>query len=230
MSFDLPEILENLVGLDCIDARINLDNNITLDLGNKKNEEWDKGDEFVEGWKLISESCAWRIIKDSMIICGHYDEAEDIIPVLNEFVGSSLEEFKQISPYDVSLLLSNGCEVQFLSESLRDTIIGIFAPNNRYIAFESGNIWTEMSSNVPIEELNKEEELLDEHSERCFKRWSRVVNQVPYNRCSNCAYFLRLKGMFYFWDFGLCSNDSSPQDGRVVGICSGCDHFKEQLE
>ncbi|HOA80390.1 MAG TPA: DUF3027 domain-containing protein [Defluviitaleaceae bacterium] len=230
MSYDIPELLESLIGLECISVRINMDNNITIDLNDRDLEEWSDEDKANKGWKLMTESCAWRIIKDSMILCGHYDDAEDIIPVLNELIGATVVEFKQISPYDLSLSLSKGCEIQFLSESLSDTIVSIYSPNNKYIAFESGNMWTETSSNVPEEELNKEEKLLDEHSERCFRRWSKVVNQVSFNRCSNCAYFLRLKGMFYFWDFGLCSNEASLNDGRVVGICSGCDAFKEELE
>lgn len=230
VCFDMPELLELLIGLECINARINLDNNINLDLKNKELNNWDDENKDDKGWKLVSESCAWRIIKDSTIICGQYDEAEDIIPVLNELVASVIIDFKQTSPYDISLSLSNGCEIQFLAESLRDTVISIYSPNNRCFAFESGNIWTEMPANITEKELNREEELLDKHSERCFKRWSKVVNQVPINRCSNCAYFLRLKGMFYFWDFGLCSNEASINDGRVVGICSGCDAFKEELE
>ena len=88
MSYDIPELLESLIGFECISVRINMDNNITIDLNDRDLEEWSDEDKANKGWKLMTESCAWRIIKDSMILCGHYDDAEDIIPVLNELIGA----------------------------------------------------------------------------------------------------------------------------------------------
>jgi hypothetical protein len=36
-------------------------------------------------------------------------------------------------------------------------------------------------------------------------------------------------GEFYFWDYGICSNEKSQHDGKLVNVNSGCSEVSEAL-
>lgn len=50
---------------------------------------------------------------------------------------------------------------------------------------------------------------LSKHSEKFHERWRDLVPQYESLSCSECAYYMPVVGKFYFWDYGLCSNEDS---------------------
>jgi hypothetical protein len=74
-----------------------------------------------------------------------------------------------------------------------------------------------------------------EHFDSCHKRWIKRCNHSLEisspdswfsNQCGFCAYFLILPGEFRR-DWGVCSNEKSPLDGKVAFEHDGCDFFVE---
>ncbi len=234
----IPDVLSELIGLSCCQARISIGNQLVLDFGNKifYDEPTLKG-LFHGEWTLSSEMSSWRLIKDNNIIYGDGDgEGEgvmyadvDLNLLLQNLVGHSLIDISNISLYDVRFSFDSSYEVHFMAQSRKGYYLSILAPKDQFIAFEPGNKWVQESSLIPME-FTEEEKIYNNHSEHCYKRWQKVINQVTKNMCNECAYYILLSRGFYFGDFGLCSNELSPYDGRVVGISSGCDFFAKTLK
>jgi hypothetical protein len=73
------------------------------------------------------------------------------------------------------------------------------------------------------------------HFRACFERWSKQANRRqddPQYRdewyaqqCGACRFYVRLSGLFAD-DWGCCSNQRSPFDGRVRFEHDGCDQFE----
>lgn len=76
--------------------------------------------------------------------------------------------------------------------------------------------------------LGRERVLSVEGREEAAERWlasdggpaNEMTRQAP-GQCHTCAYFVRLQGNLGM-NFGACSNQWSPSDGRVVSIDHGC--------
>jgi len=76
--------------------------------------------------------------------------------------------------------------------------------------------------------LTQIEEILSSLSESCHKRWDGIVNQEESaSKCDDCFFFRGLDGHFYFWDYGICSNEDSMFDGKLVSVDSGCNCCKK---
>jgi hypothetical protein len=56
-------------------------------------------------------------------------------------------------------------------------------------------------------------------------RWGRPIVEPRGGSCADCASFVRIDGEFDLLDYGCCSAQASPFDGRVVNKWSGCPAF-----
>jgi len=231
----VPNILKRLIGLPCREARTTLSDILVLGFGNMIQHDHFKFKNINHfEWEISSETSSWRLIKNNHIRCGYGDVElggygdEDVGPCLKELVGLSIIEISHTSLYDVRLCFDNNYEVQILAQSHSGDYLSILAPDLKYITFKSENRWLQQSSLSPLY-LSEQEVLYSNHSELCSKRWMKVVNKVSGNICSDCAFYLQLSGRYYFGDFGLCSNKMSPQDGKLVGMSSGCCYFDTTL-
>jgi hypothetical protein len=102
-------------------------------------------------------------------------------------------------------------------------------PNNRFFEFIARHGWTEKKS-TSYDGLTRDEELFSMHSEKFNQRWSALVPQgKTCNVCIECGYYMPIVGKFYFWDYGLCSNEASSNDGKLVGVKSGCEFFSKSI-
>jgi hypothetical protein len=77
------------------------------------------------------------------------------------------------------------------------------------------------------------------HVRRCHSRWlndaTRPAGGDEYRdewyatQCGGCRFFIRLTGGFHS-DWGICTNDRSPRDGRATFEHDGCDAFVPAAE
>jgi hypothetical protein len=226
MVQQISETLTKMIGLQCCEAKIGYADTLRLGFGKKVfyTHGTLKG-VFHGEWDFSSASSAWRIVENSKLICGSYDSEEESDPVLKRLVGATLTNFTQISPLDFLFEFSNGIAVNILGQSGTDTILEVFAPEDKYLEYLDGN-WTESSSLEPMQGLTNEESIIENYSKKCHERWETVVpKEQQESQCRDCVYFRSISGRFYFWDYGLCSNEISDFDGKVVAVWSGCPCF-----
>jgi hypothetical protein len=71
------------------------------------------------------------------------------------------------------------------------------------------------------------------HFRRCHSRWIKKGSRLgadPYpdewhsEQCGGCRFYVRLNGYFHA-DWGVCSNETSPRDGKTSFEHDGCDAF-----
>ena len=171
----------------------------------------------------------WRVIKNQDLYCGCYDYNEENDDLLKNLLTLKILDIIQISDFDIEIILEKEYKIVLLGQSIEDTHFGLLAPNDISIEFSPKNEWIISGSDTPLG-LSEEEELLDEHSEMCFERWKKIIPESQgKTHCSRCIYFRPLRGAFYFWDYGICSNGKSEFDGKLVGVESSCEHYGEDF-
>ncbi|WP_154667926.1 DUF3027 domain-containing protein [Pseudoduganella violaceinigra] len=73
--------------------------------------------------------------------------------------------------------------------------------------------------------LTPEAEWSFEHARRTAERWGVPLAQGLAGHCCACVSMVRIDGNANFLDYGVCTSDVSPLDGRIVNMQSGCAAF-----
>ncbi len=168
------------------------------------------------------------MVSHSKIVGGDCDDELQLGIAVDGVSGETLVAIEALGvDADVRFVFSNSITVEVIGGSAASPTWEVLGP-----AFAGsvgpGPFWTRSDSLT--EQLNQAANIRSAHAEECADRWAHTI--PPSNSsgpCNSCAYYLPLRGEFYFWDFGLCSNASSEHDGNVVGIRSGCLQHSDQL-
>lgn len=232
MNIQRPSKLKELIGLQCCAVRIGLGKGLRIEFGNRvfNYHSIRQGKDVFHGeWDLISEWSSWRIVQNDKIVCSIDDGEEISEPLIQTLLIGKLQDIIQDSMFDLSLLFDNGITVEFLGLSNMDCAFSVRCPDNIFFEFMAGNGWIEKIS-TSREGVTKDEELLANHSEKFDQRWSDLVPKGDSSGlCMDCGFFISIVGKFHFWDYGLCSNEASSNDGKLVGVKSGCNVFNKSI-
>lgn len=230
MDVEIPKNLNTLIGQICCNARVGYAGSLVLDFGEKIYSNVKRIHNFMGEWSLRTDSCTWRMDDNQTVICGFYDEEEENDKFLKKIISLKLLGIEHISHVDIELKFENDYRIFLIGQSKDTDFFGILAPNNTFIGFNPTTKWYTKNSNIPMEGLSEKERILDLHSEVCFKRWQQIVPKSKgEEKCKYCAYYRPLRGEFYFWDYGICSNANSQHDGKMVGCESGCTKYDISL-
>ncbi|EHQ91030.1 DUF3027 domain-containing protein [Desulfosporosinus youngiae] len=229
MNAKFEEIRKNITGLDHCYIRVGYGGKLRLGLGNKIYYKHPRlQGKFYGEWDISSLSCSWRIADGKKLLCGYDDEVKFCNEVIESLHFGRISEVIQLSFFDIRLVFNSGKIIDYFLQSKEDVSLVISGEKEKvtYELFSDG--WEKTSSKESSSKLTRIEEVLSSLSENCHNRWNRVVNHVESDlQCNTCFYFRGLDGHFYFWDYGICSNEDSMFDGKLVSINSSCTCHKE---
>lgn len=223
------DIRKNLIGLNSCYIKVGYGGNLRFGLGEKiyYNKPCLKN-KFYGEWDISTLFCSWRISNGRNIRCGYDDDIKYSNDILMNVDIGSIIELECNSGYDLKFLFDTGYIIDCFLQSTNGMSLSIINANNSlsYELFSTG--WEVKSSKESFQKLTKIEELLSDLSENCHSRWAQIVPYIEIgSKCNECFYFRGLDGYFYFWDYGICSNEKSDYDGKLVGISSGCNCFEK---
>ena len=216
---DIQSELTNLIGRPCKNVKIRHYLNIALGFGDLIEKPTPRGSYKRYSWEISSWNGIWRVTKLDSILFGSGSNEAVIKAQLPSLKGLILERIEyQDFAGDLKVVFEGGLTVELLRLSIKDGMcweisgpFGYFPPQGT-------------TDNID------EEIALTEHSKNCFERWSQTLPmESKGRRCNNCAYYFQLRGVGYFWDFGVCTNTLSAYDGKVVNVGSVCDAFSHSL-
>jgi hypothetical protein len=223
--------LDILLNLNCIKAYCGYAGHLILSFSKYKDETSLKENNQKEAeWEFETISASWRLTNESLLKTGSYEDYEHNDTNFLKIVGKKLIQIEYHNLTDLSLVFEDNFQIDIFNQGISDPVLEIYSlleteNRNHKILSTFGN-WTENIN----EEFTKLEIISNKHSDECEERWKKIVpKRTEYNNCRDCAYFLQNAGRFYFYDFGLCSNGKSTNDGKVVGVKSSCENFSEEL-
>lgn len=229
---EMEDVFKNLyvsiVGKNCCYIRLGFGSQLRVGIGDKVYYKSSKLEGKYHGeWDLVSRTFAWRIIQDNKILCGSDDEPEFINDILRDFKLGVISHIEKRSIADIAISFSNGVNIDFFCCSNDDNQMILMKKDETAYEFTIDGIY-EVTTNEHFNTLSEIESILSEYSKECSKRWKeRVPGNNLVEKCDNCFYLRGIDGHFYFWDFGICSNVESPNDGKLVGSASGCEFYRQ---
>lgn len=226
------DALKPLLGLICVRARPGR-GGICLDFGDLVEYDHPRLKGKYHGiWQVWSEYCSWRVFDGPQLLAGESDEEPVLKEAFDRLENQQLLDIELSErSSDARLRFSDGLVLE-LMEAAADLESWEAAGPDTWISFGPGPERTVSRGDEPDPGLTPEEALVSAHTHRCAERWARVVPpEAPADRrCRECVFYMPLRGMSYFWDYGLCTNPSSSFDGRVTNVRSGCDEHTAELE
>jgi len=219
--------LRALVGLPCAFAVVGYGGRLTIHFGPLVPDDVGSPTRDLRGtWRLHSDAGAWRVVINSQTLAGEIDDESLINEVLERISGQSLVAIDCLDENaDIRVSFASGVAVEMFEASGVNPTWAVSGPDCE-AEVGPGPHWHAYHSSP----MTAHEERRSLHSEECGVRWKgRVPAHDTVGQCRACAYYLPLRGEWYFWDFGLCSNPRSGADGNVVHVQGGCQEFSDQL-
>jgi hypothetical protein len=219
--------LQALVGLSCAFAVVGYGGTLAIHLGPLVPYEAGPPTRALRGtWRLHSDAGAWRVVGDSQTLVGDLDDETRVEEILERLSGQPLVAIHCLDKNaDIRLSFASAMAVEMFGASGVNPTWAVSGPDCEAEA-GPGPHWRAYHSSP----MTAHEERRSLHSEECSARWKdRVPVHNSAGQCSACTYYLPLRGEWYFWDFGLCSNSRSSADGKVVHVQGGCQEFSDDL-
>ena len=175
------------------------------------------------GEACISVEWDWRVEEGSTIQFGSSNSRPDIKHGIEGLCGVSIEKILIHGQLPELLIqFSNAQRLMSAAMVTGDPEWSIKLPNADWVSCVGGVIYVGDGSGA---ETTAEEKATIAHAEITAKRWGTPVAEPIEGRCDNCKWFVRIDGDFSLLDFGACTSNASPFDGRIVNVSSGCGVF-----
>ncbi len=182
---------------------------------------------FHGEWDVLSRFCGWRILQNNKIICGFDNEIKDSNDILKSVLLGNLSDIIKLNEHDLRLSFENNYTIDFICQSTSEPIITIANEKRKVELDFTLDGWIQYDTDETSQKRNEIEVVFSTYSDECQNRWSKLVTiSDGDNKCCDCFYFRGIYGGFYFWDYGLCSNGDSENDGKLVNVKSGCECLK----
>jgi Protein of unknown function (DUF3027) len=217
--------LNNLIGLYCLEAYSGFGGHLKIKCSKFPDTVSLIFNDLAEPeWHFEAISSGWRLNENSEILTGSYQEEEHTDMNLKVLIGKKIITVSANNVTDFTILFEDNFQIDTFNQGLD------FPPLTFYNAIEMSrltmNPFGKWSSEKIMQPLTEEERLEEEHAEHTQKRWKEWVPKKAFdNHCEECAFFLPTSGRFYSWEFGICTNEKSIHDAKLVGTKSTCENF-----
>ena len=225
--------LKPMLKLTCAQARIGYGGILRLDLGELVEYQHPRlRGKFYGTWRVVSRYSAWRIRDNQGLVAGAFDDDSVQEAAVRRLEGHQLLSVELSDRSSDTLLCYSGpLFVDFLEITSTEENWEAFGPEV-HLAFGPG---PSPAVSIPDEQapgLTPDEFQHFTHADECARRWKPAIPPELAScqgSCQQCAYFMALRGVGYFGDFGLCTNPSSRWDGKVSRIGVGCVAHADEL-
>lgn len=220
-----------LVGLNVSRAWIGYGTAAILELGALRDEAGPDGSNFQKGEATVMVGWSWRVEGPWAVMFGATSTRRQVSEGLTGIEGKTLAGIRLDGKLpELTLELSNGMQLRSFMSADGDPEWLVMLADGSALFVENRELRHSAEGEPTEPDISAEEELILSHSEQCARRWSA---QVPpshlFGRCEDCAFFRPMEGEFYFYDFGICTNQGSAHDAGVVAVDSGCPAYSESL-
>jgi hypothetical protein len=220
---DLAVLVEPLLGMTVSRAYKSYGTTIHVELG-RLQPPVAKFQELGEGEATLSMSWDWRVEEAASVLYGSSSPEPEIRDGIAGLTGAAIASLAVTGPVpELAVRFSNGQRLLSMVMAAEDPQWSIRLSGRTWILAAAGRLF--LDDGGP-ESLSEEERAVLAAEEAAAARWGTPVAEPRRGRCTECQSFVRLAGETHLLDFGVCAESTSPFDGRVVALQSGCPSFR----
>ncbi len=180
-------------------------------------------DQDAKGEFSIYIGWDWRVEDGARVRFGSANTRSEMASGLATLVGLTLSGLAIQGPVpEIVLTLSNGQRLISAAMATDVSEWSIRLPGPVWITCDEGSISCDDGAGPPMSDAECAEFAWAETTTR---RWGVPSTDCPPGQCRLCLAMRRIDGDANFLDYGVCTNEASPFDGRVINIASGCQAF-----
>ena len=212
--------IDDLVGLPVSLAWKGYGSQIYLEIG--KLAPLNKKQNHRCGEACISIGWDWRVEKGSEILFGSSNSGPEInnrLKTLENAVIKSINITKIIPEIEVGF--SNNLRLMSMLMLNDNPDWSIKTLTKEWVYPKKGAIYIGDGTSV----LSEKEEARLKLSELAAKRWDVPKDQEITGNCTDCHFYAPIDGEGCLLDYGVCLNENSVFDGRIINLKSGCRFF-----
>jgi hypothetical protein len=147
---EFQKLIAPLIGLPNCRKKVGYRKSLSFGFGEKiTNPKLRDG--YYGEWEIGTYNCAWRIIKDSRIVCGScdpVDSIQDMDSLVQSIEFGGVLNIHQIGEVDFRVDFKNKISAEFFSAiSDNDEVFHVFCPGNKCIEFTLEGGWEIGASN-----------------------------------------------------------------------------------
>jgi hypothetical protein len=177
---------------------------------------------YNEGEACISVEWDWRVEARSAVAYGSSNSGPKIEAGIQSLRGETVQALTAVGPVpELVVQFSNGDRLRTMVMHAGNPKWSIKLQDGRYIDAKKGYFL--VGTGAPS--TSAEEKAVFARAERTAARWGAPSVEPKRGSCADCAFFVRLDGEGRLLDYGGCSAEGGPLDGRVVRRNSGCPAF-----
>lgn len=165
----------------------------------------------------------WRIEEGNRVLLGSSDSRPDIGGGIATLVGSVVMRatIQGMVP-ELTIVFSNGSRLQSATMCSDAPAWSIRLPGQVWIRCDDGIVY---AGDGTVAVMLPDEEAIFDHADATAQRWGFPAAPAPAGRCGACTQMRCIDASGALLDYGVCTSASSPLDGRVVNMDSGCAAF-----
>jgi len=177
---------------------------------------------YNEGEACIWVEWSWRFEARSSVAFGSSSSGPRIDAGLQALRGATVQALTAIGAVpELVVQFSNGARLRTMVMLAGHPQWKIRLQDGRYVRAKRGHfvVGTGGPSTSP------EEKAAFARAHRAEARWGVPGVEPKGGSCADCAFYVRLDSDGHLLDYGACSAEGGPLDGRVVRRNSGCPAF-----
>lgn len=222
MKIVFSDVIKPLIGQKINHAWKGYGSAIFLEIGDLVFPSESSSTKMPSGQWCISIEWDWRVEYQNRILFGSSHTGSSIADRLKGLEGTMIQDVELWGAVpEILVHLSDSSRLRSASMVNGQPEWSIRLGESDWISAVEG----EIHSNYAGPGLSEEAKLAFRYANQTVERWGQIQEGSD-QKCSNCRSYLRLNGEGAFHDFGVCSQNGSLKDGRVVHCNDCCSFFK----
>ena len=194
---------------------------IFLELGRLLPDD-DHNARHTSGEACVMVEWDWRVEHQSAVEFGSSSPGPQIERGIRGLQGARIERISLAAGVpELVVVFSNGRLLRSMLMMAGDPQWGLKLTSGSWIKVTQGKLRLDAEPSAVPETARAawEPSMAAQH------RWGLPQAEPVFGKCATCTAFRRIDGEGYFFEYGVCTESSSPLDGRVVNLESGCPAF-----
>ena len=180
-----------------------------------------------ESAACISVAWDWRIEAGSAVLFGSSNRRPRIAAGIRALQGETIDSIRVAGQVpELVVCFSNGYCLKSMVMVTGDPKWSIKLLDGQWIYVRDGNL----QNGDGTSSASAHEEAAFAMAERASIRWGVPKSKPVAGQCAACRSFVPLDGDGHLLDYGCCTAEFSPFDGRSVKRTSGCPAFANNAE
>lgn len=167
----------------------------------------------------------WRIESSKQVVAGSSNSNHCIEDAIKQLQGLEISDIILTDPpIELCIVFGDGKKLRTMSALSGDPQWAVKLAEAQYLKARDGALTIDDGKHSLSTGETDTADMM--HAVETARRWGTPESSINQGCCERCASFIYLDASFSFLDFGVCTDATSPFDGKVTNVANVCSKFR----